>query len=204
MAPVISRKTGILRFFYLNIVTPLPSAFYWADLDYTAKSVPVFKPHVMNICYRSHVKFSWQWLWRYNLPGPRPGAPSLGGGGGEGKAIPLTQDGEAHWVVWRCGSHILYMSGTQMEVRLSVLHAGHPLPPGRFLVLISVRDQVNSRVILWLEGLDQLKNPMASSGIKPNLLACSMVRPLCTSFLWLAYCSILKMEAAVSKSLVKI
>jgi hypothetical protein len=29
--------------------------------------------------------------------------------------------------------------GSQMVVRLSALHAGHPLPPGGFLVLISVR-----------------------------------------------------------------
>jgi hypothetical protein len=40
-------------------------------------------------------------------------------------------------------------------------------PPGRFLVLISVTAWVDPRAIVQLEGLDQLKNPMASSGIEP-------------------------------------
>jgi hypothetical protein len=55
-----------------------------------------------------------------------------------------------------------------MVVRLSALHAKPPLPPERFLVLISVRGQDEPRAILWLEGLDQFKNPMTSSGIKPE------------------------------------
>jgi hypothetical protein len=38
--------------------------------------------------------------------------------------------------------------------------------PGRFLVLISVRGRVDLRAIVGLEGLDQLKNPVTSSGIK--------------------------------------
>jgi hypothetical protein len=49
-------------------------------------------------------------------------------------------------------------------VRLSALCAGRPLPPRRFLVLISVRGWV----VLRLEGLGQLKkNPMTSLGIEP-------------------------------------
>jgi hypothetical protein len=53
-----------------------------------------------------------------------------------------------------------------MAVR-SALRSGLPSPPGKFLVLISVRGWVDTRAIVRLEGLDQLKNPMASSGIEP-------------------------------------
>jgi hypothetical protein len=47
---------------------------------------------------------------------------------------------------------------------------GHPLPPARFLVIISVRRCVDPRAIVRLEGLGQLKNPVASSGIEPATL----------------------------------
>jgi hypothetical protein len=53
-----------------------------------------------------------------------------------------------------------------MTVRLSVLRAGRPLPPGSFLVLIFVRAWVDSRAIVRLEGLGQLKYPVPSSGIE--------------------------------------
>jgi hypothetical protein len=59
-----------------------------------------------------------------------------------------------------------------MAVRLSALRACRLLAPERFLILISVRDWVDPRNILLLEGLGQLKNPMTSSGIEP---ACSIV-----------------------------
>jgi hypothetical protein len=52
-----------------------------------------------------------------------------------------------------------------MAVRLSTLCAGSTLPPGRFLVLISVIGSVDPTA--RLEGLIQLKNSMTSSGIKP-------------------------------------
>jgi hypothetical protein len=55
-----------------------------------------------------------------------------------------------------------------MAVRLSALRAGRRLPPGRLLVLISVRSLVDPRAIVRLEGLDQLRIPMTSSGIKPG------------------------------------
>jgi hypothetical protein len=54
-----------------------------------------------------------------------------------------------------------------MAVRLSALRAGRPFPPGRFLVLISVRGWVDPKGIVRLEGLGQLKNTMTSSGIVP-------------------------------------
>jgi hypothetical protein len=54
-----------------------------------------------------------------------------------------------------------------MAVRLSALRAGSPAPPGRFLLLISVRGLVDPRVIAGLEGLGQFKSPVTSSEIEP-------------------------------------
>jgi hypothetical protein len=66
-------------------------------------------------------------------------------------------------VVRRRGTHIF---GSQMAVKLSASRAGRPLPPGRFVALISVRGLVDRRAILRLEGLGQLKSPVTSSGIE--------------------------------------
>jgi hypothetical protein len=55
-----------------------------------------------------------------------------------------------------------------MDVRFSALRVRRSLSPVRILVLISVRGSVDLRVIVRLEGLGHLKNPMASSGIKPS------------------------------------
>jgi hypothetical protein len=67
-----------------------------------------------------------------------------------------------------------------MAVRLSSLTCG-PLPPRIFLVLISVRGRVDPRTTVRLEGLDQLKNPVNSSGIEPaTFLACSVVLQVTT------------------------
>jgi hypothetical protein len=51
-------------------------------------------------------------------------------------------------------------------MNLSVLHSCLPLPPGRFLVINSVRGWVGPRAIVRLEGLSQLKNPVTSLEIE--------------------------------------
>jgi hypothetical protein len=53
------------------------------------------------------------------------------------------------------------------QVRFSAIHTTHPLPPGRFVVLTSVRGSVDPRTIVRLEGLGGLKNPVTSTGIEP-------------------------------------
>jgi hypothetical protein len=70
-------------------------------------------------------------------------------------------------VVSSRGSHIFYTIGSLMAAMVSALCSGRPLPPGRFLLLISVRGWVNPSVIGRLEGIDQLKIPITSSGIEP-------------------------------------
>jgi hypothetical protein len=58
-------------------------------------------------------------------------------------------------------------------VRLSVLHTGHPLPPGRFLVLISIRGSFDPRAIVQLEGLVKLKKknpPLWDLNPRPSCL----------------------------------
>jgi hypothetical protein len=56
-----------------------------------------------------------------------------------------------------------------MAVRLTALRAGRHLPPGRSLVLISLRGWVDPGTIVRLEGLGKLKNPV-TSGIEPSTL----------------------------------
>jgi hypothetical protein len=51
-----------------------------------------------------------------------------------------------------------------MAVKMSALHAGYPLLPGRFLVLTSVTGWVDPIPVVQLEGLIQSKNSMTSSG----------------------------------------
>jgi hypothetical protein len=57
-----------------------------------------------------------------------------------------------------------------MAVRILALRAGRPLPPGRFVVLISVRGCVDPRAIVQLEEFGQLINPMTFSEIEPATL----------------------------------
>jgi hypothetical protein len=72
------------------------------------------------------------------------------------------------------GSHIFLTIGSQMAVR-SALRAGRPLPPGRFLVLISVRGSVDPRAIVRLERLGQLKKIHLIGTRTRDLPACSVV-----------------------------
>jgi hypothetical protein len=71
-----------------------------------------------------------------------------------------------------------------MAVR-SALHAGHPLPPGRFLVIISVRDWVDSRATVWLEGLGRIENiaSNSSSVVRAFVVAGTYLLSCCRLFL---------------------
>jgi hypothetical protein len=46
--------------------------------------------------------------------------------------------------------------GLKMVVRLSPLIADLPLPPVRFLVLVSIRGRVHTKIMVELEGLGEL------------------------------------------------
>jgi hypothetical protein len=67
-----------------------------------------------------------------------------------------------------------------MAARLSALCACRFLPPGRFLLLISVRGWVNPRAIVQLEGLGTLKKSTSSGTQTGDLPACSIVPQLTT------------------------
>jgi hypothetical protein len=60
-------------------------------------------------------------------------------------------------------------------VRFSALRAGHPSPPGRFLVLISVRGSVDPRAIVRPEGLGKFKIIHLIWTRTRDLPACSIV-----------------------------
>jgi hypothetical protein len=75
---------------------------------------------------------------------------------------------EAHRVMRRRGSHIFQTIGSQMAVRLLASRSSCPLPPGRFLVPISVTSWVNPRAIVRLEGLGKVKNSVTSLRIETH------------------------------------
>jgi hypothetical protein len=62
-----------------------------------------------------------------------------------------------------------------MAVRLSALRAGRPLPPGRFLVLISFSGWVDPRAIVRLEELGQFKIQWLIGTRYRGLPPCSIV-----------------------------
>jgi hypothetical protein len=62
-----------------------------------------------------------------------------------------------------------------MAVRLSALQAGRPLPTGRFLKLISVRDRIDPRAIVRLEGLGKLEKIQLIGTRTRYLPACTIV-----------------------------
>jgi hypothetical protein len=62
-----------------------------------------------------------------------------------------------------------------MAVKLWNLGGGRPLPPGRSLILISVRVWVYSRAIVRLEGLGKLKKKHLIGTRSRDFPACSIV-----------------------------
>jgi hypothetical protein len=82
-----------------------------------------------------------------------------GGGRKEGKAIPARFHGNPQ------GCEALQIMLTNGGEVVSHVHTP-PFNRGRFMVLIYVTDCVDSRAVLQLEGLGQLKNPIVS-GIEP-------------------------------------
>jgi hypothetical protein len=76
------------------------------------------------------------------------------------KAIPVTEP-------WRLPHFLDKMSHRWRCACQPYTPAGRSLPPGRSLVLISVRGWVDPSAIVRLEGLGQLKNPITSLGNEP-------------------------------------
>jgi hypothetical protein len=66
--------------------------------------------------------------------------------------ISLWQAMKAHGAVWHWGFHIFEKIDSQMVARLPALRADRPLPTRWLLALISIRDWVDSKAILQLDG----------------------------------------------------
>jgi hypothetical protein len=69
-----------------------------------------------------------------------------------------------------------------MAVRVSALHAGRPLPPGRFPVLFSVRGWVDPRATVQLEGLGLLKNPITLTLNNTQDCSSTQLKNFCSLF----------------------
>jgi hypothetical protein len=67
-----------------------------------------------------------------------------------------------------------------MAVRLAALRAGRPIPPGSFLLLISVRGWADPRAIVRLGGLGNLKKIHLIRTRTRDLSDCSIVPQLTT------------------------
>jgi hypothetical protein len=88
---------------------------------------------------------------RYNRPMNSNLFSTLTLSGVKGKAIPVTgREGPL-------GCEMAWLSASR---------DGRSLPPGRFLILVSLKGSVDPRATVRLEGLGQLKNTM-TSGIEP-------------------------------------
>jgi hypothetical protein len=85
----------------------------------------------------------------------------------KGKAMSVT----GHEGLYGCEMsrlpHFVYSKLTNGKEVVSLMGQPPFTPPGRFLVLISVRGWLDLRAMVQLEGSGQLKNPATSSGIAP-------------------------------------
>jgi hypothetical protein len=78
---------------------------------------------------------------------------------------------EAHRVVRRLGFNIFFRQSVhRWQWGCQVCAPTALYPPGRSLVLISVRDWVDRRAIVRLVELDLLKYPVVSLGIEPAII----------------------------------
>jgi hypothetical protein len=90
----------------------------------------------------------------------------------KGKAIPVTGRGGCEMSKL---PHFLDIV-SQMAARLSALRSGRSLPPGIFLIFISLRGVVDPGAVVRLEGLGQLKKSNNLNGNRThNLPACTIV-----------------------------
>jgi hypothetical protein len=86
---------------------------------------------------------------------------------GKSKAIPVTGRAGPYGFNMSRIPHFLDSRLTDGGQFVSLMSRSKFTSPGRSLALISVRSRVNPNVIVRLEGLGQLKNPMTSLEFEP-------------------------------------